>query len=122
MLYATLLIGALRGVLEWSRQTQAASPGFVLFVMLSTFAFFIWLIYKMNQGRNWARITFLILFLIGIPFSVLPLIQSLLNTPISGILGLLQVVLETVALFMLFGRDARPWFRPAPPHSSAIIN
>ena len=118
LLYATLVIGALRSMLEWSRQTQAASPFFVLFVMLSTLAIIAWLIYKMDRGRNWARITFLIFFILGVPLSVLPLIQSLSYSPISGMLGLLQIVLQTVALFMLFGRNARPWFRPAAPQTS----
>ena len=114
LLYATLAIGALRSVLEWSHQTQAVSSGFV---MLFTFAFLVWLIYKIDRGRNWARITFLVFFILGVPMSVLPLLQSLAYYPVSGVLGLLQVVLQTVALFMVFGRCARPWFRPAttPP-------
>ena len=83
LLYATLAIGALRSVLEWSHQTQAVSSGFVLFVMLFTFAFLVWLIYKIDRGRNWARITFLVFFILGVPMSVLPLLQSLAYYPVT---------------------------------------
>jgi FtsH-binding integral membrane protein len=122
LLYATLVIGALRSALEWSHQTQAVSPDFVLFVMIFTFAFIVWLIYKMDRGRNWARITFLVFFILGVPMSVLPLLRSLSYSPVSGVLGLLQVVLQIVALCILFGRSARPWFRPTatpPPLSTS---
>ena len=113
LLYATYVVGAFRSVLEWSHQTQAASPGFDLFVVVFTFAIILWLTYKMDRGRNWARITFLILFILGVPFFVRPLLQSLSYSPVSGALGLLQVVLQTIALCKLFGSSARPWFRPA---------
>jgi hypothetical protein len=117
LLYATLVIGALRSSLEWSRLTQAASAGSVLSVTLLTVTLLVWLIYKMDRGRNWARITFLVFFILGTPLSVAPLVKSLSYSPASGVLGLLQVGLQAVALFMLFGRNARSWFRPtaAPP-------
>jgi len=73
----------------------------------------VWLIVKMDRGRNWARITFLVLFLLGTPLSIQPLIHSLSYSPVSGVLGLAQAALQVVSLVMLFGRAARPWFRPA---------
>ena len=120
LLYTTLVIGALRSALEWSHLTRVASPGFVLFVMLFTFALLVWLIYKVDRGHNWARITCLVFFILGVPMSILHLLQSLSHSPVSGVLGLLQVVLQAVALVMLFGRNTRPWFRPAamPPQLS----
>ena len=122
LLCATLIVGALRSVIEWPHQTQTASPGFVLFVMLFTFALTLWLIYKMDRGRNWARITFLVFFILGVPLSFVPLLQSLSYSRFSGALGLLQVVLQTIAVFKLFGRNAHPWFRPtsAPPLQGAV--
>ncbi len=76
LLYTTLVIGALRSALEWSHLTRVASPGFVLFVMLFTFALLVWLIDKVNRGRNWARITCLVFFILGVPMSILHLLQS----------------------------------------------
>ena len=89
---------------------QMASPGFVFitFLVLGIMWLFIHMI---GKGRNWARITLLVLFIIGIPFSILPLMNSLSANPISGLLGLGQSVLQIVALVFLFQRPSSDWFR-----------
>ena len=111
LLYSTLAIGFLRSALEWSFYIQIASIAFVVSVSLLTLAIFVWLISKIDKGRNWARITFLVLFLLGVPMSIQPLLQSFAHAPLSGVLGLSQAVIQAVCIFMLFGRSARPWFR-----------
>ena len=112
MLYSTLAIGVIRCSLEWSRLTQVTSPVLIFISMTFTLGIMLWLTYKMDNGRNWARITFLVLCILGVPFAVLPLLRSLSNSPISGALGLAQVALQLAALIFLFRRDARLWFRP----------
>jgi|GEM_PF-485039 len=119
ILYATLVVGAIRSALEWPHQVQDASPASVLcvtiFSTIFSFAISLWVIYMMDRGGNWALITFLVCFIIGVPMAVLQLIKSLSSSPASGVLGLLQVVLQTAALFMLFSQAASPWFRQAAP-------
>ena len=112
LLYFTLIIGVGRSLLEWPRLTQTTSAGIALFTIVFTLVLMVWLITKMDRGRNWARITFLVLFLLGIPLSMPSQLQSLSYSPISGVLGLAQGALQIVGLVMLFGRAARPWFRP----------
>ena len=112
LLYLTLIIGAVRSFLDWSHLTKISSTSLTVFTLLFSFAIIWWLIYKIDWGRNWARITFLVLTLFGMPFYILPLLELLVSSPISGILGLAQVALQITALMMLFSRDARPWFRP----------
>lgn len=111
LFYITLGIGVLRSIMEASIHAQMASPAFVMFV-----AFFVlgimWLfIYMIGKGRNWARITLLVLFIVGIPFSVLTLLQSLAANPISGLLGIGQTVIQIIALVFLFQKPSSDWFR-----------
>jgi hypothetical protein len=74
------------------------------------------LVYKINQGRNWARITFLVIWILGVARSI-PLLLPMSHSFIGGGLFFVQTALQTGALVMLFSRDARSWFRPAinPP-------
>lgn len=111
LLYATLGIGVLRAVLEFQMQVQQASLWFILFIWAVVFGLMWFLIHKIGSRRNWARITFLILFLVGIPLSILPLLQSLSATPVSGLIGILQIVGQVVALVMLFQGTSNVWFR-----------
>ena len=97
--------------MESSTQAEVASPAFVMFI-----AFFglviMWLfIFMIGKGRNWARITFLVLFIVGTPLSVLPLMQSLGANPISGLLGIVQTIIQIVALVFLFQKPSSDWFR-----------
>jgi len=109
LLYVVLGIGVLRSIMEVSRLPQIAI-GFVI-LSLPTFGI-IWLfIYKISKGRNWARITFLVLCIIGIPFSVVPLMQSLAANPFSGLFGIAQIIIQIVALVFLFQRPSSDWFR-----------
>ncbi len=119
LLYVTMAMGGVRTVLEWTHITTIASSDFALITIVLTFVIQLWLIHKIDQGRNWSRILFALLFVIGIPFSIQPLLQSLSDSPLSGLLGLAQLGLQTIALFMLFSGGARCWFHPDEPASSS---
>jgi len=111
LLYVTLGIGIIRSIIESSRYAEASSVGFVLFITFGSFGIMWLLIYMTGKGRNWARITFLVLFLLGVPLSILPMIQSLTYDPISGVLGLAQVVMQIVAIVFLFQGESSAWFK-----------
>ena len=111
LLYATLGIGVVRAVLEFPTLVQQTSVIFVLFIWAVVFGVIWFLIHKIGSRRNWARITFLVLFIVGVPFSVLPLLQSLSAAPVSGLIGILQMAGQVVALVMLFQGTSNAWFR-----------
>jgi hypothetical protein len=116
LLYATLGIGVVRAVLDFPTLVQQTSVIFVLFIWAVVFGVIWFLIHKIGSRRNWARITFLVLFIVGVPFSVLPLLQSLSAAPVSGLIGILQMVGQVVALVMLFQGTSNAWFRkPSAP-------
>jgi len=111
LLYATLAIGLVRSLIESSRLAEASSVGFVLFNVFAVLGLLWLLIHLISRGRNWARITILVFFVLGVPMSILPLIQSLKHNPISGILGLVQIVMQVVALVFLFQGESSAWFK-----------
>jgi hypothetical protein len=65
-----------------------------------------WLTYNISRGRNWARIAFLVAFLLGSP--VLYLLQ---RTVIGGAVSIVILALELVALWLLFTGVGARWFR-----------
>ena len=111
LLYITLGIGVVRSIMEASRNAQMASPGFVMFITFCVLGIMWFFIYMIGKGRNWARIIFLVLFIIGIPFSILPLLQSMAANPISGLLGIGQTVIQIIALVFLFQKPSSIWFK-----------
>jgi len=52
------------------------------------------------------EVSTLVLFILGVPMSILLMIQSLTHNPRSGVLGLIQVV----ALLFLFQGESSAWF------------
>jgi hypothetical protein len=113
LLYGTLLVGLVRIALELPTLATlpAAASAFTAFVILFTFAILGWLTYMIDQGRNWARITMLVLELIGLPFSLGPMWERLKTAPASGVLEALQTTAQVIALVLLFLPAARSWFR-----------
>ena len=115
LLYITLGIGVLRSIMDASMYAEMAPPAFVMlitFVVLGLMGFFIFMI---GKGRNWARITFLVFFIIGIPFAAFPLMQSVGANPISGRIGVVQIIIQIVALVFLFQKLSSDWFRDMKP-------
>ncbi len=118
LLYITLGIGVLRVIMDpsmYAEYAELASPAFVTlitFFVLGVMGFFIFMI---GKGRNWARIAFLVLFIIGIPFAALPLMQSVGANPISGRIGVVQIIIQIVALVFLFQKLSSDWFRDMKP-------
>lgn len=113
LFYISLVLGLLRALLDWPQMTRDAAPGLTLFVLACMFGLLFLLIRYVARGRNWARMTLLVLFVIGIPFSIRPLLEELGTHPLSGILGILQAVFQAMGLVMLFAANARQWFHPA---------
>ncbi|MBI5002310.1 hypothetical protein HZC31_02925 [Candidatus Woesearchaeota archaeon] len=98
LLWIIIAVGVVRSIIEFSYLTQILSSDFIISAQTLTFAIIIFFIYMIAQGRNWARLTFLVIFILGIPFSISPMMQSLINNPFSGILGIGQIILEVIAL------------------------
>ena len=111
LLYIAVGIGVLRGIMGASIQAQKVSPAVVMFLTFFVLGIMGLFIYIIGRGHNWARITFLVLFIGGIPLSLLPLLKSLAANPIAGLLGIGQTIIQVVALVFLFQKPSSDWFR-----------
>ncbi|MFZ0052817.1 MAG: hypothetical protein WAK96_13660 [Desulfobaccales bacterium] len=130
LLYAALGIGVTRILFELYSGSPITGPPWLMtmanrtgiawllpiVVILSgfvTITLFLVIIYLIGQGKNWARIIFLVLWIVGILLflSAIPLGRFLAASPISGMFALLQYVLQVVALVLLFQNESSRWFR-----------
>ena len=65
--------------------------------------------------RNWARIALLILTGLGLGAYAPQLVHVIAEHPLYGILNLLLVIGEGVAIVLLFTPAANRWYKPAKP-------
>lgn len=104
LIVASLVLGLIRYPLEFA-------PSFLLFlVAVPTLALIALLAWQIYAGKNWARIVYTVFFVLGLPFSILPLVEALQSRPISGLLGVLQLVMQSAALVLLYLPGSRSWF------------
>lgn len=122
LMYASLALSLLVIGLDGARmaalpEVQASGGlGFLIATGLFTVAIlmlFIWLIAR--RRKNWARIVFVVLFVLGL----VPFVQNFLNVlaanPLAASVSGLQLLLQVVALFFVFSSSARPWFKKDEP-------
>jgi|GEM_PF-1322058 FtsH-binding integral membrane protein len=92
-------------------QYPTFSPTFYYLIILFSYAFLFFFIYKIRKGRNWARITFFILFVLGLPFSIFTLPNSFTISLINGVLTIIGIILQIIALVFLFQKPSSDWFK-----------
>jgi hypothetical protein len=117
LLYISLGFGLMGTVWAWdsiwevSKYTQVFPPEFAVFLTFSILGVMFLFIYMIGRGRNWARITYFVLIIVGIPVYVLTFLQSYPANPIYGLLGIGQTVIDIIALVLLFQKPSSNWFR-----------
>ena len=121
LLSLSLTIGVVKLILAWRLINSAGDDGIDFPFALSTliFALNVLFIWKIWQGRNWARVTLLVVCTIG----ALDMVTALLSTPgfhVFAPLPILQIVQLAIcacALLLIFGPRSRQWFRPKETQS-----
>ena len=119
LLWIMLAIGVINSIFTLSSSLKLANTsdldsGFLIGVLIFTLcftllfmAFFIW---KIGQGKNWARITYLVLFILGVPFTIYSYLTSAVSTLLI-ILMIGQIILQIIALVLLFQKQSSDWFK-----------
>lgn len=111
LISASFILGALRAAFEL---TQKVAGAYILPAMLLLLVFFgicFFFVSKIAAGRNWARIIFLILVLLGLPFAIIGYIQELrINLP-GGLFSIVVALLQVTGTCLLFTRNSNLWFR-----------
>ena len=111
LLWASLVVGLAKMLMDFSNLATLAPAAFTNFVLVFTFAVIAFLIFKISAGRNWARITFLVMFVIGMLPTLPLMLAEFSRSPVVGALSVAQVGLQVYALFLLFIQPGSVWFR-----------
>ncbi len=118
LLWLTLLIQA--GALTFLWRLFRLFPPFMFVVagvITAIWALTAFLVAMIERGHNWARITYLVAFLIGLPFSALSILANFDQAPMVGIVAVVaQVLLQIAAVVMLFTGPSGAWFRGESPN------
>jgi hypothetical protein len=74
-----------------------------------SYAFTVFVNLRIARGENWARITALVLSLVELPLEVFS-VSAKLFSPLTARLTMLALVMEGVALVLLFTAPGKLWF------------
>ena len=83
---------------------------FTIIGLFSTLAFTLFIFYMILQGKNWARMLYMILFISGAPFAFPAILIAFQKTPILAVIRLLQLFLQMMAVVLLLQKSTRDWF------------
>lgn len=115
MFWLVLIMQIASLVYNWQFLRHATGAVFVLACVVSGFWILsAWLVAMIERGLNWARITYLVLYLlIFLPFYALTIWVTLTYTrsPAGALPALAQGTLQLIALVFLFLGPARHWYR-----------
>ena len=82
-----------------------------IFAIFLTLSFTGFLIFMILRGQNWARLLYITLFFLGLPFSFPAFLIILSKNPVAAVINLLQLSLQMMAVVLLLQKPARDWFR-----------
>lgn len=114
LLWASLALAFLRALWQLSgpAMPDMRAAGGALFFLAAAFALWAFLVTKIGRGRNWARLTFLSLFLVaGVSRGALFLAQVLSGNFLPDPVVIVGGILNAVAVVLLFLPVSSSWFR-----------
>lgn len=113
LLYVSLGLGILRSL--WALPAFApmegqGQAGGAMAIAAIVYALMFLFIFMTGKGRNWARVTFLALYLVGMAMLAAGLTSG---APGGGgvALDLAQALIQLAALILLFMPESNAWFR-----------
>lgn len=111
LMYLSIVMTVLIGVLDFSRFAPIVGPRFIVGTVVATVAvtaLIVWLIARRRQ--NWARWLLLVLFVIGIPGYAMAFFELAQDAIVTTAMSFMRVILQAAALYYVFTGDARDWF------------
>lgn len=111
ILALSIAIGLLMSLVRVAQQISGAPLILAILIVVAFFGVLMFLVSRIWAGQNWARIVFLILVLIGIPFAIPNYIAELRKNVLSGSVSMLIVVLQLLGTYLLFTKNSNTWFR-----------
>jgi hypothetical protein len=115
LLWGMLALGLMNSAVQWPKLVEATPAEMIVAIQLVTFAIVGWLTIKISSGRNWARITYLVLFLIGLPGFFLQMPAVLAYSMLAAVLSFVQLAAQGLALVLVFRKPGSDWYRRGLP-------
>jgi uncharacterized membrane protein YwaF len=78
---------------------------------LLSFALFVFLAFHINARRNWARILYILLIVIGMATIPSHIIRLISVNKLSALFFFIQTLLEVAAAVVLFTKSSNKWFK-----------
>jgi hypothetical protein len=110
LLWFSFVLTFVEIALDWEAQIGGVSLVYLLVWMGVMCALQVWLYLKIARGRNWARITFLVLIAITLPVSFTSILEMAQRAPVAAGVTLIDLFVVFFALYLLFF-PGRSWFR-----------
>lgn len=112
LLWVNIAIEILDKILDvrdaWPTVSIAVVPSAITTIMVGVLC---WLIFMIGRRRNWARITYALLFAFGMIFHLVSWQNTLQSPPRELIAIVLQSVLQLSAMILVFLPASNAWFR-----------
>lgn len=108
---ASFAIGGIRTVFDLAHKMSGGLLllGFLALVVFLGICFFF--VSQIAAGRNWARIVFLVLLIIGLPFAIPGYLVELRTSLPRGAISILMAILQLLGTWLLFTKKSNLWFR-----------
>jgi hypothetical protein len=113
LLWASFAMGLFTTALDWSYERSLQPVSKLVLDGALTFLVLAFLIWKISQGKNWARIVYLVLFLFGGVFYFTFVRAAIGRSTAVALLTILQSLMQLVALILVFVGPAKDWFKPS---------
>jgi hypothetical protein len=110
---SVFVLGPLKTVMDWS---YLRSLGGSVSVLLFTGALNAFLLWKMYGGRNWARITFLVLFCLGFLPWLFVITREFHRSLALWSISMIQTAIQIYAALLQFTTPGSEWFRTEKMH------
>jgi len=105
-----LIASVVVGIINFIIANQTTINLMKIVTLIFTYALMSFFIYFINAGKNWARITFLILFIIGSLLLPFTLATSFQLNPVVAVISIILTLLQIVALIFLYTKEVNLWF------------
>jgi len=96
--------------LDWRYQTSQVPPLVLILSQIFGLGIAVWLFWKIGVGRNWARIVYLVLLLVGLTAVVPEIMASAARAAHIAGLKMIELGLDIASMVLVFG-PGRDWFR-----------
>jgi hypothetical protein len=108
---ASFILGAIRSVFDLWHKLSGAAFVLSLVFLLMFFGICFFFVAMIAAGKNWARIVFLILLIIGLPFAIPTYLTELRTSIPYGSISVVVAILQVIGIVLVFTRNSNEWFK-----------